>query len=272
MDSAIDEDQMVPKSRPKGLAFAALMAATLVGSVMIIPFSVDLLKQSEMKFPPAIPPAVFWTVIFVLQTVIDLVFSALAIWAGLWLGPRVDLGAPDLEAWFAGKPGIGRRTRESLLVGVALGFVAGIVIVVLSFSSGHFLPHPSRSIVHPVAWKSVLASAAAGVREEIWFRLGLMTLLVWVGTKLTSREQPNALIVWAANLLAVLPFGALHLPQASTLIGLSVPLVAYILALNGVGGVIFGWVYWKRGLLAAMAAHGSADLVLHVIYPLIRGH
>jgi hypothetical protein len=39
--------------------------------------------------------------------------------------------------------------------------------------------------------------------------------------------------------------------------------------LNGLGGLAFGWLYWKRGLESAMMAHFSADIVLHVITPLV---
>jgi hypothetical protein len=35
--------------------------------------------------------------------------------------------------------------------------------------------------------------------------------------------------------------------------------------LNGVLGVAFGRLYWKKGLESAMIAHFSADIVLHVI-------
>jgi membrane protease YdiL (CAAX protease family) len=39
--------------------------------------------------------------------------------------------------------------------------------------------------------------------------------------------------------------------------------------LNGIGGVVFGWLYWKKGLESAMIAHFSADIVLHVLLPAI---
>ena len=38
-----------------------------------------------------------------------------------------------------------------------------------------------------------------------------------------------------------------------------------IVQMNGIPGVAFGWLYWQRGLEAAMVAHFSADLVLHVL-------
>jgi membrane protease YdiL (CAAX protease family) len=40
--------------------------------------------------------------------------------------------------------------------------------------------------------------------------------------------------------------------------------VTRILVLNGVAGTLFGYLYWRKGLEAAMIAHGAADLTLHV--------
>jgi hypothetical protein len=39
--------------------------------------------------------------------------------------------------------------------------------------------------------------------------------------------------------------------------------------LNGLLGVGFGWLYWKYGLESAMLGHFSADIVLHVLPPLL---
>jgi len=36
------------------------------------------------------------------------------------------------------------------------------------------------------------------------------------------------------------------------------------IVLNGLVGVIAGWLYWRRGLESAMVAHFCADLVVHV--------
>jgi hypothetical protein len=33
--------------------------------------------------------------------------------------------------------------------------------------------------------------------------------------------------------------------------------------------MVFGWMYWRHGLIAAMVAHASADVVLHVLPQLI---
>ena len=42
-------------------------------------------------------------------------------------------------------------------------------------------------------------------------------------------------------------------------------LITRTIVLNSLAGIAFGWLYWRRGLEAAMLAHFSTDIVLHVI-------
>ena len=64
-------------------------------------------------------------------------------------------------------------------------------------------------------------------------------------------------------------FGLLHLPATLTLAPLTPVVVVRTLVLNGVVGIAAGWVYWQYGLLAAMATHWCADLVIILIAPSI---
>jgi membrane protease YdiL (CAAX protease family) len=43
--------------------------------------------------------------------------------------------------------------------------------------------------------------------------------------------------------------------------------VAVALSLNGIAAVVFGVLYRKRGLEAAMIAHFTADFVIYVVGP-----
>ena len=65
--------------------------------------------------------------------------------------------------------------------------------------------------------------------------------------------------------------GAIHLPQAAMLYGLNVPIVAFVLIGNGVPGMAFGWLFWRKGLIAAMVSHLVMDVVMKVIVPLATG-
>ncbi len=77
------------------------------------------------------------------------------------------------------------------------------------------------------------------------------------------------MIVLVASILAATAFAAMHLPQAKAFYGLSTLMVAVVMIGNGVPGVIFGWLFRRFGIITAMVAHFSADVVLHVIGPMI---
>lgn len=96
-----------------------------------------------------------------------------------------------------------------------------------------------------------------------------MSLLVWLLTKIVRKSQPNDGIIWTANIIAALLFGAGHLPLAAEVYkGLTPLIVLYVVFLNSIGGTLFGWLYWKHGILAAMIADFGASIILHVIPPL----
>ena len=103
-------------------------------------------------------------------------------------------------------------------------------------------------------------------------RLGLMTLLVWIGARLTRASVPGPAVVWTAIVITALLFGVGHIPTTATVLSLTPLVIARALLLNGIGGIVFGWLYWKRGLVAAMLAHFNADIVLHVVAPVLTQH
>jgi membrane protease YdiL (CAAX protease family) len=69
--------------------------------------------------------------------------------------------------------------------------------------------------------------------------------------------------------LAAALFGAIHIPQAVVLLEPSRLVVAYALLGNGVPGIVLGWLYWRRGLVAAMVCHFAADFLLKAVLPLL---
>ena len=207
-----------------------------------------------------------------------LILSAIAIWIGLILGPKVGLGAPGVSTWLSGGPGLGRRLRlllvPSLIGGVAVGVAVAVVGTWLENALIPKLPESTRRAQevaeHMAAWKPLLASFSAGVTEELLFRLGLMTLFVWLGAKVSRRRPPGAQVFWTANFMAALLFGLAHL---TNVVELDIPItygtVLDVLLVNGMGGMVFGWLYWRRGLETAMLAHFVADVVLKVAVPMI---
>ena len=266
----------LPAQRPLNLRLLALVAGLILfGVIAITPYSLTLqseaLKTTPLPLPLAVLLPIQWT-----QTTI--IYSALAA-IGLYLAPRVGLGLPVIESWLRGKPEW-ERVRRFALPAAGAGIVAALLIVVLDlFVFGPPLEAEIKRLsitipasVLPPAWQGFLASFYGGITEEVLLRLFMLTLLAWLGSRVwrTAEGRPTLAVLWAANILAAILFGLGHLP-ATAAIGL--PLDALVITrsvvLNGLAGVIFGWFYWTFGLEAAMLAHFSADIVLHVLFPLV---
>lgn len=231
--------------------YLALVAAGLVGVLAIVPYQLALLAP-----PPGVPVAALVGA-GILQGAI-LVGAATA--AGGWLAPRAGLGTPILDAALGGQP-IGARVRAIAPVAVRLGALAGVTIVVVSLLLAGATPVPSAPPVSPPIWAGALAALYGGITEELLTRYFLVSLFAWLALRVT--RAPAA--YWVAILAAALLFGAAHLPAAATVFELTPLLVARIVTLNAFAGVIFGWLYWRYGLEAAMLSHFAADLVLHVV-------
>ena len=162
---------------------------------------------------------------------------------------------------------------SALPLAASLGAALGALLLGLQAVLTPLLPEAVRRSYEaasiPSPWEGFLASISAGDNEEVLFRLGLVTLFVFLGARLLRQgDRPTTGVVWTAMVLATLLFGAVHLPHAAALGGgLPASLKAFVLLGNGLGGLVFGWLYWKRGLLAAVTAHFAVDLVLHAIAP-----
>lgn len=88
-----------------------------------------------------------------------------------------------------------------------------------------------------------------------------MSLFIWL-LSLLFKNKPNW-IYWLGILLAALLFGLGHLPVVlSSIEEPSLTTLLYIVLGNMVGGSIFGWLYWKKGLESAMIAHAFAHVTM----------
>jgi membrane protease YdiL (CAAX protease family) len=121
------------------------------------------------------------------------------------------------------------------------------------------------------AWKAFLASFYGGIAEEILLRLFLVSLFVWITFKIkrTKDGKPTNFGIWLSIIVAAIIFGLGHLPATAQITSVTGLVIIRAVVLNGIGGIIFGWLYWKKGLESAIIAHFSADMVLHIITPLV---
>lgn len=150
--------------------------------------------------------------------------------------------------------------KKILLPAIISGILVGLTLVFFDqiFSS-------PLTNVRPPIWTGALASLYGAINEEVSLRLFLFTLVYFlIGKCIKIRQGNRTAILWATNIFVALLFGVGHLPAAAKLIPLVPFEVFRILFLNGIAGAVFGWLYWTRGLWAAMVAHFIADLMIHV--------
>lgn len=254
--------------------FFILWVAAILATLLVLPYALELLSPGIDLTALGMP----LPVIIILQTVQTAILFAIVIFFGLLLAGRVGLGTPILDSMTRGES-VADRIRAILPLSIILGVVLTMVLLGLEFfyfqpalmnELGDTAASLNLQTSQPAAWKGLLASFYGGIAEEILLRLFLMSLFAWLGKFIskTADGKPTAAIFWIANILAAILFGVGHLPAVSLLVPLTPLVIARTLVLNGLLGIVFGWLYWKRGLESAMISHFSADIILHVLLAL----
>lgn len=149
--------------------------------------------------------------------------------------------------------------------------MAGLIVFLLQTV---FLPRIPQSplaldAMIPV-WKRFLSSFYGGINEEVLMRLFFLSLTLWLLKKISRTQtlRPAPVFFWSANIIIALLFGVGHLPVVKLMMEITPMVLAATITLNGIAGLLFGYLYWRRGIEAAMLAHFSADIVLHVVGPM----
>lgn len=241
----------------------ALGLAGALATAALFPYLLELTPQIRQKIHVALP------LFLLLQSLQAAVVLGLMAFAGLRMSHRSRLQAPWLRAWLARGPMPGFPWAMPVLAGLA----AGLLAIGLTQLIDPHLPPPFHPVVAGAtgsAWHGFLASFYGAIGEEIQLRLFLMTLLVWLFARVAGKA-PTPTMYWTAIALSALAFGAGHLPAAAQVWPLDAVVVGRTILVNAAAALVFGWLYWRRGLEVAMLAHFSADLVLHVVAPLLSG-
>lgn len=254
--------------------FLIVWLAAVFGVVAVIPYSLTLqggiLESVELPIPLPL--------LLAIQIGQNAVMFAILTALGLFFANRVGLGLPILEAKLAGES-VAEKVRAILLPSIIIGAVAAVLIVGLDVfvfqpallnELGSAAESLADGSVKPPAWQGFLASFYGGISEEVLLRLFTMSLFVWLGSFVskTAEGKPTSAVFWIGNILAAVLFGLGHLPATANILPLTPLVITRAIVLNGVAGVAFGWLYWKRGLESAIIAHFTADIVLHVLLAL----
>lgn len=179
---------------------------------------------------------------------------------GAALAQRVGLGS--VLAGTASAQNIGMQLACAGLGGLLLGaMLKGLDQLLLPW-----LPEAWQQLTktRPMDSTSLLAAMLyGGLSEEIMLRWGLMSLLAWLMLRWLALPARVALPV--AIVLSAFVFGAAHLPAITLYVEPTAALFGRTLLINGLAGLVYGWLYWRYHLEAAMATHAASHLGMFAI-------
>jgi hypothetical protein len=206
---------------------------------------------ASLPFPPF--------VLKLLSTIQTTVLLSLAVLIGVALAHRVGLSSPAAEA-LAGGGNLVAALKPQIVPGLIGGLTGGIAILVAWLLWKPLLPSTfvtraeqlNRSLPFPTRL------LYGGITEELLLRWGVMTFLVWLAWRLLQKGKGKPRAVWfvSAIIISSVVFALGHLPLVRALgVNFTAAIIVYIVGANSLVGFIAGYLYWKRGLEAAIIAH-----------------
>ncbi|MBI5531033.1 MAG: CPBP family intramembrane metalloprotease [Candidatus Doudnabacteria bacterium] len=240
--------------------FFVLWFMGLIGAAAVLPYAFTL--QRDIISKTGQPLAVI-VLASIAQTAVLL---AVAAFFGLKLATSLNL--PVLAIFNQTE-----QTKEKLpgffRLTISAGIITAILITLGDKIFGRYLPQLAVANSQVAIWKTLIAALYGGIVEEILMRLLVMSLFAWIIAKIFKSAEPvkNNLLMWSAIIISSVLFGLGHLPITASLTAITPLVVARAIVLNGIGGLVFGWLYWKKGLEYGMLTHFTADIFLLAILP-----
>lgn len=222
-----------------------LWVLCILGSWSILPYILSL---------SILPSTAIWK-IALLGTIQAGLFYGCICWISAKILPKTDLRP---------FPYLHKENYLKQIVYPALS--SGVLLGLMIFIFDKTIFNKSLYVgIHPPFWRAALACIYGAVNEEVLLRLFLFTFIFFLTGKCVTIHQKNrSIILWFVNILIALLFGLGHLPAAFKLASPSSFEIFRLLFLNGIAGIVFGYLYWSKGLWTAIGAHFVTDIMIHV--------
>ena len=242
--------------RSTKIYFGLVLLLAVLSAISVYLPQGDLVPQQQL---PASKP-----VLAVVNFLIMLFIYGGLGYIGLRLARKVGFAAVWEQENF-----IKERLITPALIGAGNGVVFIIVDLIFSqFNSVGLLPHPPFPT-------SLVASATAGISEEIIFRLFFISFWVWLISHVLLKKKWQPQIFWVVAVVSGIAFAAAHLPSVMFVVGiksinnLPLALIVELLIINGTLSLFAAHYFRKYGFLAAVGIHFWADIVWHVAWGLV---
>ncbi|MGC8885467.1 MAG: CPBP family glutamic-type intramembrane protease [Candidatus Nanoarchaeia archaeon] len=163
--------------------------------------------------------------------------------------------------------------KQRFLIPALVGIAIGVFFIFADAILSQF--HTLGPLPHPPFPTSLVASAAAGIGEELIFRLFFISFWVWLISYMVLKRRWQNQIFWLVAVFSALAFAFGHIPSVMILFGLNnineipLALMSEVILLNGVLSLFAAYYSRKFGFLAAVGIHFWTDVVWHVVWGVI---
>lgn len=240
----------------KKMLFTLLWLAGMVGVLSTLLMDLPIPKE-EVPIPMGIAK--------LLNLITPTFLLSIAVLVGVNCAHRVGLSAPLAEAFADALPKVS-AIQPQILPGLLGGALGGIVVSAWFPLWRSILPSDFISKAEEFSRNTPILTRIlyGGITEEIMIRWGLMSFLVWLAWRLLQKSQgaPHTAFVVLAIVISAVVFGLGHLPIAFALSSqVTTALILYVVIGNSIFGLIAGYLFWQKGLEAAIMAH----MLTHII-------
>lgn len=241
-------------SMPYRVYWGMILVLAIVAALMAFnPQQASLGVQGELPAPPPIMALASFGI-------------ALVVYGGLgFLGLHLST-----KLGFAGIWDERVSHRDRFFAPALAGGVFGVAFILVDqvFAGVHGL----GAIPHPPFPSSVGASLAAGIGEEVIFRLFFISFWTWLICRVVLRGRALDTVFGVVTALSAIVFAVAHVPAAMFVMDLErvsdIPpsFMVELFLLNGMLSVVAALMMRKSGILAAVSVHFWTDVVWHVAW------
>lgn len=230
------------------MLFGMLLVGSVMGAIFVIPYAFEINRDRLTNAPMSMPKLV------ALSIVQSTVMFGVVIFLGLNASDAVGLSIASDVSHFP--------------LAVVVGILSSILLLMFEYGVFRaYLPESMKSAEKQMAlWKRFGACFYGGISEEVLLRLFVMSVVAWFLLMVLNVAESLAYPI--AILVATVLFGLGHLPATASMTRLTPMIIVRAILLNGIFGIACGILFWQYGLVAAMVAHFTGDIVLHVLMPM----
>ena len=244
---------------------AILFALGLLGVLSLLTMDMPLSPEIEAILNEKFSPGQIELLLLINPAILLII----AVILGVVFHDKVNLKVPIIEN-LINKNENEINAKDILKYGMAGGVIAGVLLSLTGLIFYPNLPQEFMELGENLKLSLAARFLYGGITEEIITRFGLMSFVIWLFSKIIKGE--SNCVYWIGILVAAIIFAFAHFPVAYQAVEQpSTLLLTYIVIGNSIGGIIFGWLYWKKGLESAFIAHIFTHVIMVLAEPFLNG-